>query len=149
NPRLNVFNGPITVNGTSGYLFNSGDTDGGLFSPADGVVTIKTNATERVRVDASGNVGIGTTPTRAKLELSGSIGSTSATFGANTSGVSIYSNWPGIGFNSYYGADNITRPLVTGYTGAIWFDPGSGKMMFYNGSSAAAGGVSSGSAQMT
>ncbi|NQX02505.1 tail fiber domain-containing protein, partial [bacterium] len=53
--------GRISANGSSGFnFFNGGDTDGGLYSPADGTVTIKTNGAERVRVDSLGNVGIGT-----------------------------------------------------------------------------------------
>jgi hypothetical protein len=58
----------------SGYTFAvPGDTDGGLFSPADGTVTLKTNAAERLRVDVSGNVGIGTITPSAKLEVAGDI----------------------------------------------------------------------------
>ena len=58
-------------NGSNWYLFSSpGDTDGGMFSPADGTVVFATNNTERMRIDASGNVGIGTSPT-SKLDVAG------------------------------------------------------------------------------
>jgi hypothetical protein len=61
-------------NGSNGYLFSSpGDTDGGMFSPADGVVVLATNNTERVRIDASGNVGIGTLSPTTKLDVTGKI----------------------------------------------------------------------------
>ncbi len=54
--------GSISATGGGGHTFGTGgDTDGGLFSPADGVVTLKTNGNERLRVDAIGTVGIGTT----------------------------------------------------------------------------------------
>ena len=54
--------GSISATGSGGHGFGTGgDTDGGLFSPADGVVTLKTNGNERLRVDANGLVGIGTT----------------------------------------------------------------------------------------
>lgn len=62
------------VSGTGGYVFKSGgDTDGGLFSPADGVVTMNTNNTERLRVNASGNVGIGTNSPNARLDVAGNV----------------------------------------------------------------------------
>ena len=53
--------GGIKASGTSGFTFNSGDLDGGLFSPSDGVVTLRTNNAERMRITSSGNVGINTT----------------------------------------------------------------------------------------
>lgn len=67
--RLSV-EGSISATGAGGYIFGTGgDTDGGLFSPADGVVTLKTNGNERLRVDATGNLGIGTTSPTQKLHL--------------------------------------------------------------------------------
>jgi uncharacterized coiled-coil protein SlyX len=69
--RLSV-EGSLSATGAGGYIFGTGgDTDGGLFSPADGVVTLKTNANERLRVDATGNLGIGTTSPTQKLHLNG------------------------------------------------------------------------------
>jgi len=43
-------------------------------------LTILTNNTERMRIDSSGNVGIGRTPTTNKLEVAGTIESTSGGF---------------------------------------------------------------------
>ena len=69
--RLSV-EGSLSATGAGGYIFGTGgDTDGGLFSPADGVVTLKTNGNERLRVDATGNLGIGTTSPTQKLHLNG------------------------------------------------------------------------------
>jgi hypothetical protein len=68
-------------NSTNGYSFASpGDTDGGIFSPADGTLVLATNNVERVRVDSVGNVGIGTTGPNSKLQVDGEI--TSSSLGA-------------------------------------------------------------------
>jgi hypothetical protein len=56
------------------------DTDTGLEVPSDGVLALYTQNAERVRVDGTGNVGIGTTTTPGKLNVAGDIrmlGSTS------------------------------------------------------------------------
>ena len=64
----------ISANGNSGHTFyGTGDTDGGLFSPADGTVTLKTNNTERVRVDPLGNVGVNNTAPSVALDVTGAI----------------------------------------------------------------------------
>lgn len=44
----------IAASGTDGFTFRSGDADGGLFSPADDTVVIRTNAAERLRVTSAG-----------------------------------------------------------------------------------------------
>ena len=62
----------ITIDGTTGISGNNGsagtpavqgeDTNTGIFFPAADTVAVATAGTERVRVDSSGNVGIGLTP---------------------------------------------------------------------------------------
>lgn len=66
--------GAVSAAGVSGHTFNSGDTDGGVFSPADGVVTINTNGAERLRVEGSGALGLGTNTPNARLHLYESTG---------------------------------------------------------------------------
>ncbi len=64
--------GSISANGNSGFVFNSGgDIDGGLFSPGDGIVTLKTNNLERLRVDSNGNLGIANNAPAEKLDVTG------------------------------------------------------------------------------
>ncbi|MBY0314500.1 MAG: tail fiber domain-containing protein [Bdellovibrionales bacterium] len=79
NSRLEV-NGAIRVlggsasDGSNGYMFygGSGDIDGGIHSPADGVIAFKTNSAEAMRIGPTSNVGIGTTNPSARLEVVGS-----------------------------------------------------------------------------
>ncbi len=61
---IKVGSGSTYGGGSAGYSFydSGGDTDGGMFSPADGTLVFATNNTERVRIDSSGRVGIGASP---------------------------------------------------------------------------------------
>jgi len=64
----------------NGYAFtgNGGDNDSGMFSSTDGQLQFFTDSVEQMRL-AGGQVGIGTTTPGAKLDVNGSIRSTSLT----------------------------------------------------------------------
>jgi hypothetical protein len=52
-------------------IVHSGDTNTAIRFPAADTVTVETSGAERVRVDSSGNVGIGTSSPAGKLDVSG------------------------------------------------------------------------------
>ncbi len=68
---------PVTINGTTGVsgadgsaatpAIQGGDTNTGVFFPAADTVAVATGGSERVRVDSSGNVGIGTSSPNRRL----------------------------------------------------------------------------------
>jgi hypothetical protein len=67
--RLHINGGTGAL--STGLVFGDGDT--GFYESSDDVLRLQTAGADRVTVDASGNVGIGTTSPSQKLEVSGSI----------------------------------------------------------------------------
>ena len=73
---------PVIINGTTGISGTDGsaatpavqgtDTNTGMFFPAADQIAFAEGGTEVMRIDASGNVGIGTTAPTQKLEVAGS-----------------------------------------------------------------------------
>lgn len=54
-------------------LTNSGDTNTGLYFPAADTIAITTAGSEQIRIDSSGNVGIGTTTLDHTLRVAGDV----------------------------------------------------------------------------
>jgi hypothetical protein len=73
----------ISAAGAGGFVFRDTETNGGLFSPADGVITLQTNAVERLRVDANGNVGIGQSAPAFPLSFASTTGDKISLYGAS------------------------------------------------------------------
>jgi hypothetical protein len=81
----------IIANGANGHTFGvTGDTDGGLFSPEDGIVTIRTNNVERLRVDSSGNFGINNSAPATALEVGNYNKSSDSFIRVATAGGNLY-----------------------------------------------------------
>jgi cytoskeletal protein CcmA (bactofilin family) len=58
---------------TDDYIIHNGDTNAKFGFPQDDTITFETSGSERVRIDSSGNVGVGTDSPTQKLEVAGSI----------------------------------------------------------------------------
>ncbi|MES2812024.1 MAG: tail fiber domain-containing protein [Bacteroidota bacterium] len=80
----------------------------------------------------NGNTGIGNSaPALARLQVQGAVGATVAMFGAsaNSKGVSVVADWPGIYFNSYYNGG--TRAMSnTGFTSIVNTNQSTGGLIF-------------------
>lgn len=115
--------GPPGANGVNnnGYAFigNGGDLDGGMFSSADGQIEFYTNATERMRVEGNGRVGINVYGSGARLAVKrsgeGDWNNRSILVEDDTAGASQ----PGIGFHA---AGNATAGILKFWGGSSTFE---------------------------
>ncbi len=94
---------------------------------------------ELMRIQGNGLVGIGSTnPALGGLVVDKKIGATNAVFGSNTTGVAIESDFPGIGFNTYWNSGR--KAIATGYGGYIGLNPSGGGMSLAVSSSSSTAG---------
>ncbi|MBN8642519.1 MAG: hypothetical protein J0L86_11970 [Flavobacteriales bacterium] len=133
-----INNGGTYAGGSFGSYNISGGTAGaryGVYGGANGTGTTVnyggyfealSGTSNYGLVVANGNTGIGTTaPDRARLQTQGAVGNTVATFNlaANSLGMAMVSDWPGIYFNSYYNGG--TRQMSSGnYPAMFNYNPG-------------------------
>jgi hypothetical protein len=100
---------PLTLNGTTGIAGANGsastpavqgeDTNTGVFFPAADTVAVATGGSERMRVDSSGNVGIGTSTPSHRFSVYNNINGTPFTWGNATRNGYLYQDTSGVGIS--------------------------------------------------
>jgi len=113
---LNVGSGKVlTVGGIASHAAGSaaaptitatGDTNTGIFFPAADTIAFAEGGVEAVRIDASGNVGIGTSSPTSKLNVNGG----RSDFFANSNPYAIGVAYNSSGGNFYIGATTGATP---------------------------------------
>ena len=111
-----TFSGDVTI---ADKIVHSGDTNTSIRFPANDTVTVETAGDERLRVNISGEVGIGTDNPTSLLHLYGS-----ATAGANTTLRVQNGNTDGSGILGFGDPDDI-------YIGGVEYDHAADSMGFY------------------
>jgi hypothetical protein len=109
--------------------------DAAVTRPANGTLAVVTNSAERMRVDSSGNVGIGTTSPGYTLDVRAATGSVSATSNTGTNYAKLQCNNTGGSFQ--FGIDNSAGSnfgSTVAYARAIWNDSSTAPTIIYTNS---------------
>jgi len=112
----------ITVDGTasSPVISFRDDLNTGIFRATTDTLGFSTGGLERMRINSSGNVGIGTSSIGARLDIVGTTGTMRITSSTGTNGVNLRVNNTGGDF--YFGRENSTGGAfgVTAYSSLLW-----------------------------
>jgi hypothetical protein len=103
-------------------LAHTGDTNTGIFFPAADTVAASTGGTERLRLDSSGNVGVGTTSPAYAIHAAGNVNGNVTVASNNTSsGTSAFSRFLALADagNAQFGMTSSAYTDITGATDAL------------------------------
>jgi len=87
----------------------TGDTNTGIYFPAADTIAFTEGGVESMRIDSSGNVGIGNTPTYSRLDI------VDVKAGANFSGLTVWNNTT----NATGVSSTINLPVFNGSAGGV------------------------------
>jgi hypothetical protein len=92
-----------------------GDGGTGLLFPSNDVIDLQTTSTSRIRIDSSGNVGIGTTSPATKLDVDGLISSDQISSKKYTSLTGSSNDWFPIGSINEHQTGPVLFQVITAY----------------------------------
>ena len=100
-------------------ITNDGDTNTGIFFPAADTIGFAEGGAEVMRINSSGQLGIGTTSPTAPLNISGANLDTNAFSIVSTTGTNAAAGrFTNTGGTAYIGLDNSTGSRISGASGA-------------------------------